>query len=111
MAKWDDFVQEVLSGLKTAATGALKGYVAQVESDGKAYLSQARTDLETWTKQLAEGQITKDDLAFNVQADVDIAKLEGLTDAGIGLEALQTFRDTLVNTVVDAAFKVFVPVP
>jgi hypothetical protein len=32
-----------------------------------------------------------------------------LTDAGIGLEALQTLRDSMINIVIDAAFKVFQP--
>jgi len=109
MAQWDDFLQQVLTGLKALATGPLAAYATEIESDGRAFVAQAKADLETWTEQLAKGEISKDDLAFNLQADADLAKLQALTDAGIGLEALQTLRDSMINIVVDAAFKVFLP--
>jgi|ERR1700683_2867840 hypothetical protein len=109
MALWDDFLQQVLAGLKTLATGPLASYATEIEQDGQAYLTQAKADLETWTEQLAKGDITKDDFTDNVQGDVDLAKLQALTDAGIGLEALQTLRDSMVNIVIDAAFKVLLP--
>lgn len=109
MALWDDFLQQVLVGLKALAAGPLASYAAEIESDGRAFVAQARSDLETWTQQLAKGQISKEDLAFNLQADADLAKLQALTDAGVGLEALQTLRDGVINAVVDAAVTVFVP--
>jgi hypothetical protein len=109
MAVWDDFLQQVLAGLKTLATGPLASYAAEIESDGRAFIAQAKADLETWTEQLARGAISKDDFTFNLQAAADLAKLEALTDAGIGLEALQTLRDSMINIVIDAAFKVFLP--
>jgi hypothetical protein len=109
MALWDDFLQQVLAGVKTLATGPLAAYATEIEKDGQAFVAQAKADLETWTEQLAHGEISKDDFTFNLQADADLAKLEALTDAGVGLEALQTLRDSMINIVIDAAFKVFLP--
>jgi hypothetical protein len=68
MALWDDFLQQVLTGLKTLATGPLAAYATEIEKDGQAFVAQAKADLETWTEQLAQGEISKDDFEFNLQA-------------------------------------------
>ena len=103
MDAWSNFLTAVEAGLKTAATGTLSGYEAEVITDGQAFLATAKADLQTWTTQLAEGEITAADLADNVAGNIDLAKLQALTDAGIAAEALQTLRSTITKIVVDAA--------
>jgi hypothetical protein len=109
MDAWSNFLTAVEAGLKTAATGTLSGYEAEVITDGQAFLATAKADLQTWTTQLAEGEITAADLADNVAGDIDLAKLQALTDAGIAAEALQTLRSTMTKIVVDAAVATFIP--
>ena len=109
MSQWTDFLSKVNAGVVTAAKGALTGYVNEMKSDAEAFLTQADADLKTWTQQLAEGKIEADDLAEYVKADADLAGLAALTGAGIAAADLQRFRDTLINTVIDAAVATFKP--
>jgi hypothetical protein len=109
MSAFTDFENAVLSGAKTLAQGTFQGFVTQAENDAQSFLTQARVDLEQWTSQLASGQLTKDDFADLVSGEKDLATLDALTQEGVGLIAIQRFRDGLINLVVQAAFKAFLP--
>ena len=109
MSQWTDFIAGVVSGVQKNGVQEVGAYETQVDSDARAFLAQTKTDLQTWTTQLTQGQITKDDFSENIQAEGDLAKLQALTDAGLGLTALQSFRSALVNIVISVAFKVFLP--
>jgi hypothetical protein len=104
--KWDTFVQTVLDGVKSLATGTLQGFLKQMQADASGFATQAKADIELWSQQLAKNQIDKDDFEANVQAEADLAKLAALTAAGIAAADLQRFRDGLVNVIVSAATKV-----
>jgi hypothetical protein len=105
MPNWNDFTTAVISGVKADAAGAFTDYVGQIQTMANEFLTQAKADLETWSVQLAKGEITKDDFAENVQGDADLVKMAALTEAGIALADAQRLRDALINTVIDASVK------
>jgi hypothetical protein len=109
MSAFTDFEDAVLSGAKTLAQGTFQGFVTQAENDAQNFLAQTRADLEEWTSQLASGDLTKDDFTDLVGGEKDLATLDALTQQGIGIIAIQRFRDDLINLVVQAAFKAFLP--
>jgi hypothetical protein len=109
MSQWDDFLTTIVDGVKAAATGDIANFLTEATADAKAFVAAAQSDLQTWTSQLAQGGIDADDFADNVKGEAALAKLAALTEAGIAAEALQTFRDQLLNIVVGAAEKVFLP--
>lgn len=107
MTDWNRFLAAVEQGVARAATGALADYATQLQNDTKAFLAQSAAHLQIWTAQLARGEIDQADLAAYVQADVALAALEALTQAGLAAVDLQRFRDTLVSVVTDAALAAF----
>ncbi len=75
--------------------------------DGQAFLKKARADLERWTKALARGRLSKADFEWLVQGKKDLAEMEALKQAGLGLVRVDQFRSSLIDLVIGTAFKVF----
>ena len=110
MSVFSDFEKAVLSGAKSLAQGTFKGFVTEAENDAKSFLKQSEADLKQWTSELASGELTKDEFTDLIEGEKDLAELDALTQAGRALADLQRFRAGLVQLVLDAAFKTFLPV-
>jgi flagellar hook-basal body complex protein FliE len=110
MSTFDDFISDVVSGAKGFASQNLKGFVEQAEGDSRDFLAKSRDELQKWTTQLAKGQITKEMFENLVQGEKDLAEMHALTEAAVSLATLQRFRDKLIDLVIDAAFKRFLPI-
>lgn len=109
MSQWDSFLQTVETGAAKAARNALQGYEAEATADARAFVTAMDADLKTWTAELANQQITADDMESYVQADAALATMAALTQAGIAAATLQRFRDALIDVVVTAATSTFLP--
>ncbi len=109
MTKWDDFIQAVEQGAAAAALDALQGFKAEASADAKAFVIQTKTDFETWTAQVGAGTLSPEDMTDYVQADIALAKMAAITQAGIAAEDVERLRDDLVKIIVDAAFSTFRP--
>src|SRR5438128_942246 len=109
MSKFDDFTKTVLGGVKGLATGTLKDFLAASKDDAKAFLQQSEDNLRRWTRQLALNELSKDEFEELVRGQADVAAMVALTQAGITAARIQRFRDALINLVIDAAFKTFIP--
>jgi hypothetical protein len=109
MSKFDDFTKTVLGGVKGLATGTLKDFLASAKDDAKAFLQQSEDNLRRWTRQLALNELSKDEFEELVRGQAEVAEMAALTQAGITAARIQRFRDALINLVIDAAFKTFIP--
>jgi len=107
MAKFNDFLAALREGLKQLAGQAIQDYRAAAIKDGEAFLRKTRADLERWTKALAKGQLAKADFEWLLQGKKDLAVMEALKQEGLALVEVDKFRSSLVDLVVNTAFKVF----
>ncbi len=105
MSKFDDFVTEVKTGIADIAKTQIKDFVAQATSDGQAFLEALKADLQTWTKQLAAGTLTRKDFAFLVRGKQDLAKMNALTEAGLATIRIDQIRSAVIDLIIAAAFK------
>ena len=83
--------------------------IDQVREDSEAFLMEAREDLKEWTRQLATGELSKDEFEALLKAKKSLLEMRALTQAGISLTKIQRFRDKLIDLVIDTAFEVIVP--
>jgi hypothetical protein len=93
------------TGVINLAETELKNYVAQASKDGQALLDSMKNDLQTWTQQLANGQITKDDFTFNVLSEKDSLEMAALEQAGLAEIQVDQFKAdvmTLITTTITA---------
>jgi len=108
MSKFDEFIQQVLSGSMDLAKNIFNGFVDLAKADSKDFLVKAEADLKRWADLLASKDITERDFADLVHAKKALAEIHALTQAGVALADLERFRSGLVDLVIDTAFKIFV---
>jgi hypothetical protein len=109
MSQFDEFYDLVRGGVVDITKGDLKQFLQQGKADADQFLQSLQSDLKDWTKQLANGDLSKDEFDFLVRGKADLAEMHALTQAGIAAVRVQQFRDALIDLVIDSAFKVFVP--
>lgn len=107
MARFEEFLKALRDGLKALVADTIQDFSQAATKDGQAFLKKARADLERWTKALARGQLSKADFKWLVQGKKDLAEMEALKQAGLGLVRVDQFRSSLIDLVVGTAFKVF----
>jgi len=109
MASSKDFLDALKLGLKELVAGTLKPYAKQATADGQAFLDAQKANLRMWTSQLVSRELSKEDFIDLVEGMKDLAELTALKQAGLAAAKLDQFRRSLVNLVVDTAFKIYLP--
>jgi len=107
MATFDDYVKELRKGVKKLAQELVDGLQADAISDMNAFLRKSERDLKRWTRQLADGAITRQDFTDLVQAKKALAELHELTKAGVADTKLDRFRSDLISLLINTAMKVY----
>lgn len=100
---WDTLVNEVGNLAKLQ----LPEFKKAAEQDGQDFLDGSKVQLEKWAKQLADGEINKDDFEFLVKGLKDLAEMEALKQAGLAVIQIDRFKKAVINTVIETAFKMF----
>lgn len=108
MGSYDDFKDGVEEGAKLLAREIFHDFEIQAKNDAGAFLEKTKTDMQRWTRLLAEGKLTEQDFGDLVQAKKALAEIHGLSGAGIATAKLERFRTGLITLVVDTAFDTFV---
>ena len=89
---------------KALAQKLFKRYTQQAVSDVKDFLEKSKDDLQRWIKELARGEIDKEEFESLVQGQSDLAEMHALKQAGLAAAQIDTFVNGLLDIVVDAAF-------
>lgn len=107
MSKFDEFLDAVRSGSGEIAKKAVQDAIDAGKSDVETFLQQSKDRLEKWTKQLANGEITREEFRFLVKGQADLAAMFALTQLGIAQARIEKFRKLLIDLIVDSAIDVF----
>ncbi|MDY4350181.1 hypothetical protein [Pectobacterium brasiliense] len=74
--------------------------------DGENFVNKLKKDLELWTTQLANKQISKEEFTFLVKAKTDLATLNALKQVGLAQTQYDKFINGLVGVVISSVFKI-----
>ena len=107
MANYQDFLDAFKPALQDLAKQTLDAYSKQATADGQAFVDTQKANLDKWTKELVDGELSKADFTDLVKGIQDLAELVALKQAGLAAARLDGFRTSLMNLVIDTAFKVF----
>jgi hypothetical protein len=107
MASYQDFLNALKPAVQDLAKKTVADYSQQASADGQAFLDAQKANLDRWTKELADGELSKADFEDLVEGLQDLAELLALKQAGLAAARLDEFRTNLVNLVIDTAFAVF----
>lgn len=100
---FEQFLNSIKEEVTNLAKTEANEFVEAARQDGEAFLNETKTDLLIWTRQLADGVLTKDEFEFLVKGKKDVAKMEALAQAGIGAAKVEKIRTGLINAVLQKA--------
>ena len=107
MASFSDFLDALKDGLDVLIQDLLLEHKDKVLDGSKAFLKECEEDLQKWTKQLANGELSADDFKFLVEGKKDLLEVHLHTQIGLTKVALDKFRSALIDLVVQTAFTTF----
>jgi hypothetical protein len=70
------------------------------------FLEKTKTDMERWSRLLADQKLTQQDFGDLVAARKAVAEMHALTVSGIALTKAERFRSGLIDSVIDRAFAI-----
>lgn len=104
MFDFNAFMSSLEAGIKKLASDTLGGHKDVAINDSKEFLEKTKADLKKWTEELSRGYLSKDDFKFLVAGKKDLAELHGLKQAGLALVKIESFKNGVIDIVVNAAF-------
>jgi hypothetical protein len=107
MGRFEAYLEALSTRIEGLAKSTLEDFFNLAVQGGEDFLEKTRGDLERWTTLLAKGELTKEDFAWLVKGKMDLANLEALEQKGLALARLDGFRVSLIETVVQTAFDLF----
>lgn len=103
--------QEIIDKLKDEAiklaTATFKDYKNEAKADALELLEELKENLQTWTLQLAEGKLSKNDFEFLVLAQKELIEMNALKQAGTGIIKTDELKLSLLKLVTNTISALF----
>lgn len=82
------------------AVANVKQYANEAKADGLHVLDSLNADLQTWTKQLAEGKLTTEDVEFLIMGKKELIEMNALKQTGLGKIKADEFKNSVLELVI-----------
>jgi len=96
--------EEVLVNLKEEVTKlaltTFKSYKDEAKTDALKLVDEIKDNLQTWTIQLADGQLSKKDFEDLVLGQKEVIEINALKQAGLAMIKVDGFRDSLFGAII-----------
>lgn len=102
---FDTIFSTLKDGVFDLAKNSLNDFVSQAQADGTSVLNSMKRNLQKWTTQLANKEMSVDDFSDLVLGQKDLLELVALKQAGLALIRIDQFRTDLLNLVVSTITK------
>ena len=109
MSQFDDFISGVKQGLAPLVGDFAAGLRNDAIDDMQDFLRRKAEDLQTWTGQLARGEMTRREFEMLVKGSKALLELRALRIAGVQLARLQRLRSAFFDLLVNKAIGTFLP--
>jgi len=100
--------EDIFNSLKQGVTGLVQttvtGYATQAEADGQGLLSQMKANLQTWTTQLLNNEITQAEFTENLDDEKAVCQMAALTQLGIAEATLDNFKSGIFSLIENTVF-------
>ena len=100
---FDQFFNTLKDGVVDIVKDEAGEFLDQAKDDGKAFLDESKDRLKKWTVMLKEGKLDKEDFAFLIKGQKDLAKMNALTQAGMAAIQIDRIRVAVIDLVIKAA--------
>jgi len=109
MASFTDFLNVLKDDLLELGKQQLQEHVDALLKDGQDFAKEVEEDLKQWTQQLAAGEMSSAGFEMAVRGKAELAKMEALKQAGLAAIRIDKLKQGILETVVNAATKTFLP--
>ena len=108
MSDFNDFMDTLKTQIGDLAKSEWADFRKAATKDGKDFIQQSKSDLQRWTGQLANGELSKDEFESLVKGLKDLGEMKALTRAGLALVQADRFKAAVINTIIGTAFDKFI---
>ncbi|WP_321480584.1 hypothetical protein [uncultured Bacteroides sp.] len=99
---FNSLLTELLNQAKEIAASTFKDYKKQAAEDAESLISGIKPKLERWTLQVANGDISKDDLEFLLMGEKELVEMKALKQVGIALIKLDELKIKILKSIVNS---------
>ena len=103
MAVFDDFLAAVKGGLGDLVSNTIGDFADAAKERTENFLNESQDDLKKWVKQVADGEMSKDDFGFLVKGLAQLGQINALTELGAAKVAVDKFRIGFIQLLKDSA--------
>jgi hypothetical protein len=97
---FNDVLTQLGNGLTQLAKTTVSDYLTAAEADGKQMLASLSIDLQNWTTELSNGDITSSNLVYLVTAKKDLIEMDALKQAGLAEIRLDQFKNSALQLII-----------
>lgn len=87
--------------LSNIAVTSVQDHKKEAESDALNLLENLKQNLQTWTLQLAAGELSKDDFEFLVMGQKELVEMNILKQKGMALIKLDELKISLIKQIIN----------
>lgn len=99
------FLENFINDLKSQSLAFEEEKQDGLLQDGLDFVHKTRADLEKWSRQLAAGELTKEEFEWLLLAKRDLAEMETLKQKGLTLARIDRYKKAVSQSVLNAVFK------
>ena len=103
MVNYDAFLASIKSGVMELAKTEAGGFIEEAKTDANAYLDKMKVDLEKWTKQLVDGDLSREEFEFLLGSKKDLLEMKALADVGLAKQRVENIVNGTLDIIVKAA--------
>lgn len=103
-----DIFNAIKEDLIKLANAELKGYVSDLFNDTRSFIERILGDVKTWSKQLEQKQLTKEEFDFLIGGTKDRLMMSALTQSGLAIIKLQSLRDSIFQLILSSILKIVI---
>lgn len=92
--------------VSNVAVTSVEQFKTEAETDAQNLLKYLKQNLQTWTIQLATGELKKDDFEFLVMGQKELIQMNILKQKGMALIDLDKLKIKLINQIIKTALTV-----
>lgn len=100
--------QQIINTLKNSiiklAESTFKDYKSEAKADGLELLKAVKENLKTWTFELADGKLSKDDFEFLVLGQKELIEINALKQTGMALIKIDEFKTSVLHQIINTVF-------
>lgn len=102
---WSTLSADVIREVGSLCVGEMAKYKIDIEKEMKSFLDSSKANIETWTKQVASGELSKDDYKTLLKGKEAVVSMMILKHKGIAKIKAEQLSKDIINALITFVFK------